>query len=51
MDEDFTIEEIKMKINNLLWQVLPGKTTLDDAEKIACQWIGILEQALKCGEK
>ncbi len=43
---EFTIEEIKMKINNLLWQVLPGKTTLDEAERIACQWIQKLEQVV-----
>ncbi len=49
MDEDFTIEEIKMKINNLLWQVMPAKTTLEDAEKTACQWLRIYEQALKGG--
>ena len=50
MNEEFTIEEIKIKINNLLWQILPAKTTLEDAEKIACQWIRNYEQALKEGD-
>ena len=48
--EEFTIEEIKMKINNLLWQVLPAQTTMADAEKIACRWIQIYESVVEGGD-
>jgi hypothetical protein len=29
-------EQLKRKINNLLWEELPGTTTIEIAEKIAC---------------
>ena len=37
MEEGYTPEEIKIKINTLLWQILPPETTLKDAEILACQ--------------
>ena len=34
-DEDAYTTEIKVKINTLLWEVLPEKATLKEAEKAA----------------
>ena len=30
------VTDLKVAINNLVWTYLPGKTTLDEADKVAC---------------
>lgn len=42
--EEMPIEpsDLKVRINTLLWEVLPGKTTLYKAEHIACEFFAAI---------
>ena len=44
MDEEYSEEEIKIKVNTLLWMVLPGGTTLDQAEDKAVKILAIIKE-------
>ena len=35
MNETYTENEVKSRINNLLWEILPSDTTLEMAEKLS----------------
>lgn len=38
------MDQLKPEINQFLWKVLPGKTTLHEAELIACEIFLLLEK-------
>lgn len=38
------IMELKPKINEFLYANLPGQTTINEMEEIACHFIGVLAQ-------
>lgn len=40
---EFNVTEWKLAINNFLWSNLPGDTTLNQAEAIACKMLQIVE--------
>jgi len=45
-DDDFA-GDLKIRINTMLWEILPGKCTMEDAEKLS---IKIWEDILKVRE-
>jgi hypothetical protein len=38
--EDYA--NLKIKVNTLLWEELPAKTTLEDAERMACEIFALI---------
>ena len=38
MNDKPTQDDLKHAVNNLLWSMLPGDATLDQAEEISCRW-------------
>lgn len=37
-ESSLTVEDLKLRINNLLWIILPPNTPIHEAEKIALAW-------------
>ena len=42
IDNDDSFTRLKLKINNILWEELPGHICLTRAEEIACEIMSIL---------
>lgn len=42
MDENKTLDEWKIILNNMLWSTCPGSMTLNEAEAMACEMLEVV---------
>ena len=44
---DFDVENLKLRINALLWETLPSEVTIGEADVLACDFLNAVLKTIK----